>query len=158
MPLKVLCNFITLAEELAMTTAISARFKRLKMTQYEPGHFDNVISRYREASMSDSVWSASPECLGVIARMKQHAIKDANDNIQWKPLHVLDLSDTGYIKPHVDHTDYSGGYICGLSLLSDCVMRFKRTQSTAVDDDKLKDAFSVLLPARSFYIQSYDYY
>jgi hypothetical protein len=38
------------------------------------------------------------------------------------PVHVLDLESGGVISRHVDHTEYSGGSIVGLSLLTDAVM------------------------------------
>ena len=42
------------------------------------------------------------------------------------PVHVLDLEPTGYISRHVDHVEYSGEYIVGLSLLSHATMILHR--------------------------------
>ena len=44
------------------------------------------------------------------------------------PVHILDLHEDGYIKPHVDSIKFSGGVVAGLSLLSDGIMRSSRNQ------------------------------
>lgn len=38
---------------------------------------------------------------------------------------VIDLAQDGFIKPHVDNIKFSGGFVCGLSLLSPAIMRLK---------------------------------
>ncbi|KDO16086.1 hypothetical protein SPRG_18380 [Saprolegnia parasitica CBS 223.65] len=61
-------------------------------------------------------------------------------------VHVIDLAEAGYIKPHVDSIKFSGQIVAGISLLSPSVMRFKEE----VGPSQL-DAF---LPRRSFYCMS----
>lgn len=41
---------------------------------------------------------------------------------QLLPVHILDLAADGFISRHVDHVEYSGESIVGLSLLTDAVM------------------------------------
>ncbi|KAJ8971174.1 hypothetical protein NQ317_013369 [Molorchus minor] len=38
-------------------------------------------------------------------------------------VHILDLDQKGYIKPHIDAVRFCGDTIAGLSLLTDSVMR-----------------------------------
>ncbi|RZF36785.1 hypothetical protein LSTR_LSTR015611, partial [Laodelphax striatellus] len=60
-------------------------------------------------------------------------------------VHILDLSEKGHIKPHIDSVRFCGNTIAGLSLLSDSVMRLAL--------EKNKDVFAdVFLKRRSLYI------
>ena len=60
-------------------------------------------------------------------------------------VHILDLHEDGYIKPHVDAVRYCGNIIAGISLLSDCVMKFVN------EKDKAKSGLA-LLKRRSLYV------
>lgn len=74
----------------------------------------------------------------------------SNQNKTIRPLesvHVLDLAADGCIKPHVDAVRFCGPIIAGLSLGSDCVMRFARSGKT-------EEYVDVLLPCRSLYVMS----
>ena len=59
-------------------------------------------------------------------------------------MHVLDLLPEGSIGRHVDHVEYSGQYILGLSLASHAVMRLLHQSSDS--------ACELLLPRRSLYL------
>ncbi|UYV68876.1 ALKBH7 [Cordylochernes scorpioides] len=59
--------------------------------------------------------------------------------------HILDLSPNGFIKPHIDSIRFCGDVIAGLSLLSDCIMRFTHEKNK----DMMADA---KLSRRSLYI------
>jgi alkylated DNA repair protein alkB family protein 7 len=96
------------------------------------------------------------------------------ETIPWRPgVHVLDLSAEGYIHhisydnlttkdigPHVDSVKFSGGIVCGLSLLSPALMRLKfenPDQSTVLNgfsqqQDKQNLVIDLLLLPRSLYI------
>jgi hypothetical protein len=63
-------------------------------------------------------------------------------------VHILDLHEDGFIKPHVDAVRFCGNTIAGLSLLSDCVMKL------TCEDDKNKWA-KALLKRRSLYIMRF---
>ena len=60
-------------------------------------------------------------------------------------MHILDLHENGYIKPHIDAVRFCGNTIAGLSLLSDAVMRLTNEK----DKNKWANAF---LKRRSLYI------
>ena len=60
-------------------------------------------------------------------------------------VHVLDLHENGYIKPHVDALRFCGNTIAGLCLLSDAVMKLTH------EKDESKYAYA-LLKRRSLYI------
>ena len=60
------------------------------------------------------------------------------------PIHLLDLHAEGAIGRHVDHTEYSGAYIVGLSLLSEAVMELHHEHSAST--------IEMLLPRRSAYV------
>ena len=60
-------------------------------------------------------------------------------------VHILDLHENGFIKPHVDAVRFCGNTIAGLSLLSDCVMKL------TMESDKSKFAYAHL-KRRSLYI------
>ena len=87
---------------------------------------------------------------------------------QLLPVHVLELGEDGYISQHVDHVEYSGGSIVGLSLLTDALMTLhhvgphaadtKGEASTAEDHSRPDQAgenapwLPMLLPRRSLYV------
>lgn len=108
----------------------------------------------------------------IIERMKTQAFREGHPSLSYVPtiqdsdtkeqpkiesvgqdirpiaeVHVLDLAADGCIKPHVDAVRFCGPIIGGLSLGSDCVMRFAR--STKPDE-----YVDVWLPRRSFYVMS----
>jgi len=118
---------------------------KLKKLRYEPGHYDNVIVNFRE--VEKPAWTQGTNAT-VIERLKDQVSRfmAAPSPVDFLPPHVLDLNDTGYIKPHVDHVSYSGVVIAGLSLLSTSVMRLVHTSHP----DRV---VRLLLPPRSFYIQ-----
>ena len=60
--------------------------------------------------------------------------------------HLLHLSSSGEILPHVDNLDASGSWILGISLGSSRVMRIESPANDA-------DTFDILLPSGSVYIQ-----
>ena len=62
------------------------------------------------------------------------------------PVHVLELAADGVIGRHVDHVEYSGGTIAGLSLVSSAVMTLHHEGTDA--------ALDLTLPPRSLYALS----
>ncbi|BGP58619.1 hypothetical protein JCM8202v2_006288 [Rhodotorula sphaerocarpa] len=73
-------------------------------------------------------------------------------------LHLLHLSSTGAIFPHVDNLDAFGHTIVGISLGGERIMHFKRTEDTAeeaavADPEAGPSEFEVLLEPGSAYIQ-----
>lgn len=88
----------------------------------------------------------------ILNRVKQFAFDNFKTNNKNSNLlnqvHVLDLHQDGYIKPHVDSIRFCGNTIAGLSLLSDCVMRL------ISEKDKSKTV-TLWLKRRSLYIMRF---
>ena len=60
----------------------------------------------------------------------------------------LDLAAEGHIGPHVDSIKFSGDYVVGLSLLSNCTMRFTPAE-TLLDLSLKNSVFDVVLVSLS---------
>lgn len=136
-PVFVQPDVISEAEEDALVTEAD---RYLRPRRYEPGHFDGVISNYRELQRPIRQWSASSRA--VLTRLAALALPPG---VEPMPVHVLDLKPEGWISRHVDHTEYSGAYIAGISLLSHAVMLLESEQGDG-------SAFELLLPRRSMYV------
>lgn len=65
---------------------------------------------------------------------------------QLQAVHILDLSETGYIKPHVDNVKFSGDLLSGLCLLSPALMDLIHEET--------KETITAFLPARCLYIMT----
>lgn len=142
-------EFITEEEEGSLLEECDRKFKG---RPYEDAHFDDVIHLYRELQAS-RLHPSSLLCK-IQTRLRSHiqsAIGLEEEKIQWKPLHVLDLSPRGHIGPHLDHVEYSGSLIAGLCLHSTAVMRFERADAQKGQGTKF---VRVLLPQRCLYLQT----
>ncbi|KAG0027964.1 Alpha-ketoglutarate-dependent dioxygenase alkB 7, mitochondrial [Podila clonocystis] len=150
-------NYLSPQEHNMMVEAATKKLKRAlgKQVRYEDGHFDGVITRYRECSASD--WGAPPQpaSLGVEQKERQtpsevlQAIKLQYFPQDWKWVapHILELeAGRGGIKPHVDHLEASGQVVAGLCLGSTAVMEL-------IHDKEPSKSFRVLLPKGCFYFQ-----
>ncbi|KAF0484142.1 DnaJ-domain-containing protein [Gigaspora margarita] len=113
-----------------------------KQIVYQDSHFDDVIQGYRECQASH--WVDQNDKVIEIFNKKVYDFFPRT--IEWLPVHILDLSETGGIKPHIDNVDYSGNIVAGICLLSSTVMIFRHK------DDKNCN-FSVLLEPGCLYIQ-----
>ena len=71
----------------------------LGRTPYERGHFDQVITGYRERLLS-----TFKGCMTVekIFKRYQEAFEAELSGLSMQPVHVLDLQPQGLVKPHVD--------------------------------------------------------
>jgi len=77
--------------------------------------------------------------------------------LSWLPVHVIDLAEDGYITPHVDSIKFSGGLVCGVSLLSPAVMTLRPAPHEDSDHVVEKNDFDdscvrLYLPPRSLYV------
>lgn len=140
-------GFITETEGNALVAEAS---RRLKRRRFENGHWDSVITGYREVELSapddqhppqgyDAEDGAAhvPSYVKVIQKTRKHlenrhfdghggcADRNVSNNIGWLPCHAIDLSSNGELKPHVDSVKFSGKIVAGLSLISDAVMRLR---------------------------------
>ncbi|KAF9171491.1 hypothetical protein BGX20_007457 [Mortierella sp. AD010] len=162
---QILQDFVLFPEYLSskehdmLVEAATKKLKRAlgKQVRYEDGHFDGVITRYRECSASD--WGSGVESIPkssttdtkdrttpqeVMQSIKQQFFPS---HWRWVAPHILELeSGKGGIKPHVDHLDASGEVVAGLCLGSTAVMEL-------IHQDDPKKQFRVLLPKGCFYFQ-----
>lgn len=138
-------EFLNEQEENCLFKEVEPYMKKLR---YEFAHWDDAIHGYRETERQH--WS--PNCAAILDRVRKLAF---SPGIKLNNLvHVLDLAEAGYIKPHVDSVRFCGSTIAGLSLLSDSIMRLNHEK-----EKKLYADF--LLRRRSLYIMKdvarYDY-
>ncbi|KAL8013381.1 putative alpha-ketoglutarate-dependent dioxygenase alkB 7 [Plasmopara halstedii] len=111
----------------------------LKRRRYEISHWDNVILNFKE--MERSRWST--ETQRILQKVRETAILP-KELTYFSAVHVIELAEDGYIKPHVDSIKFSGRVVAGLNLLSPCIMRFRE-----VNGDSVIDAY---LQRRSMYM------
>jgi alkylated DNA repair protein alkB family protein 7 len=150
---------------------VEAALKKLKralgkQVRYEDGHFDGVITRYRECSATD--WGADSGAgagaattttgsrTGSAGRAERSTPQEVMQSIKqeffphhwkWVAPHILELeAGKGGIKPHVDHLEASGEVVAGLCLGSTAVMEL-------VHENNPNQSFRVLLPKGCFYFQ-----
>ena len=93
----------------------------------------------------------SEENQKILQRVRQFAFdafSDTENTNLLSHIHILDLHEDGYIKPHVDAVRFCGNTIAGISLLSDAVMKLTN------EKDKSKYGLA-LLKRRSLYIMRY---
>jgi len=136
--LRVMEDIITEDEERVVA---DEGMKILKRRRYEEDHWDQVIVKFKE--MERSRWST--ETKRVLDRIREAPILP--QGLSYFPaVHVIDLAEDGYIKPHVDSIKFSGRVVAGVSLLSPSIMRFKEEHGESVID--------ALLPRRSFYMMT----
>ncbi|KAF1319626.1 hypothetical protein FI667_g13085, partial [Globisporangium splendens] len=152
--LRVMQDVVTEEEELVVAEEC---MKILKRRRYEEDHWDQVIVKFKE--MERSRWSTELTKKHAIAcvwlRIETKRILDRLREVPILPqgleyfpaVHVIDLAEDGYIKPHVDSIKFSGRVVAGVSLLSPSIMRFKEEHG-----ESIIDAF---LPRRSFYVMTY---
>lgn len=123
-----------------------------------------VISGYRESTLTD--WPAlltselNDQLRSILARahllilpVSEHP--GLTPSLQSHPrllTHLLHLSSSGYILPHVDNVEASAGSILGLCLgvERDLVLSQQKPGSSTVDEIRLR------LPAGCAYIQRYN--
>ncbi|KAJ0058292.1 hypothetical protein NL108_012755, partial [Boleophthalmus pectinirostris] len=98
-----------------------------------------AIHGYRETERL--TWG--PACAEILTRVRSLAFPPGSPLLG--PVHVLDLDQKGYIKPHIDSVKFCGSTIAGLNLLSASVMRL-------VKQDSPHEWLDLLLPRYSLYI------
>lgn len=122
-------DFISEAEEQGLHAETEKTMKRMR---YQYDHWDDAIHGYREMEMIE--WR--PENEAVLKRLRARAF----DQQTLPHVHILDLAGDGIIKPHVDSSRYCGTTIAGISLLTDCIMRLRRTNENKYKQGKLDEA------------------
>ena len=130
-------EIISEAEESAL---VAEAERWLARRAFEPGHFDGVIRNYRE--QQQPLGRVREPSRALLQKLSAAAVPGA----EVLPVHVLELAADGVIGRHVDHVEYSGGTIAGLSLVSSAVMTLHHEGTDA--------ALDLTLPPRSLYALS----
>jgi hypothetical protein len=129
----------------------------LKRRRYQRDHWDQVIVGYKEVERAYWQNPDNEEVIGCIRRkiesvvvnspnimnkMGYHDLKIAKDKLlmEWLPVHIIDLEDNGFISPHVDSVKFSGGLVCGLSLLSPSIMTLTLPDKNYAADDGTEES------------------
>ncbi|PRP73425.1 putative alpha-ketoglutarate-dependent dioxygenase ABH7-like, partial [Planoprotostelium fungivorum] len=134
--IRIIPNFITPDEEESLMNEV----------KYEENHWDKVIVDFRETEKTR--WKEENE--SIFRRMREMF----DTNIKWLPgVHILDLTEKGYIGPHVDSIKFSGSIISGISLLSDCVMKLTPHSIPPVISGTSTPTILMHLPRGSLYWQ-----
>jgi alkylated DNA repair protein alkB homolog 7 len=108
--------------------------------RYEKGHWDAVISDYKEVELGSDL---SPLSVQALERCKHRLLsRHLKPTSTFLPCHAIDLKQAGQLTAHVDSIKFSGTMVAGLSLLSSSIMRL-RVEDRFVD---------LLLPPRSLYV------
>jgi alkylated DNA repair protein alkB homolog 7 len=66
-------------------------------------------------------------CCCYIPQIRQHAAMPAITGA-WLPVHAIDLTAAGHIRPHVDSIKFSGTVVAGISLLSTAIMKLQHPE------------------------------
>ncbi|VVC27268.1 Alpha-ketoglutarate-dependent dioxygenase AlkB-like [Cinara cedri] len=136
----IITDAVSIDEESLLVIEIE---KSLKHLRYQNDHWDNAIHGYRETEIV--TWK-DPRNLNIMQRLSSRVFTDKSSTNPMQRVHILDLLNNGYVKPHIDSVRFCGNIIAGLSLLSDSVMRLA--------NENVPDVYTVyaLLPRRSLYI------
>lgn len=107
---------------------------------FDQGHFDGVITHFREMHLTEWPPEDDERVAALLGRL------DAVTPDVETQTHILHLASEGEILPHIDNVEASGAWILGVSLGSPRILRMQN----ASDD---REVFHVLLPSGSVYIQ-----
>ncbi|OSD08678.1 hypothetical protein PYCCODRAFT_1380442 [Trametes coccinea BRFM310] len=118
---------------------VQALFLPDESYDFQEGHFDGVINRYREMHVTS--WPEDiPELPPLLERLRQiHPDQDTQT-------HILHLASDGEILPHVDNIEASGTWILGVSLGDERVLRLE-------DPSAPEERYEISLPSGSVYLQ-----
>lgn len=112
MSVRVIPEVVSEEEETAIVEAFDERLQR---KAYEAAHWDHVIAGYRELEV--------PRPEGVLREVSERVKRLVfREQVRVQAPHLLDISEMGHMRPHVDHVSYGGGVICSLNLLSPAVI------------------------------------
>ncbi|KAF8894474.1 hypothetical protein BD779DRAFT_1434806 [Infundibulicybe gibba] len=106
---------------------------------FQEGHYDQVIRRYREMHLAGWPTADFDGLTGVLHRL--HSLCPTSNT----QTHLLHLASDGEILPHIDNVSASGSWIMGVSLGAERLLRLESIDKT--------DSFEVLLTPGSIYLQ-----
>jgi alkylated DNA repair protein alkB family protein 7 len=142
-PVVLLPNFITQAEMEALAAETT---KEMNRRRYEQSHWDSVIRKYRELQkpLRDLAPGSVLQCVAgrvhaLFAQMEPRYLMPVRGprHRPFASVHVLDLAADGRIDSHVDSVLFSGDVVCGVSLLSGCVMELDEKEPAELERGSL---------------------
>ncbi|KAI8391538.1 uncharacterized protein BYT42DRAFT_198949 [Radiomyces spectabilis] len=142
-------NFLSSEEHDRIVDICNRKLKRVlgRNAPYVQGHFDKVITGYKECRASHWGFREDDEREIYMNRLVKERIYSLfPDNYRWLDPHILDLSPDGEIRGHVDNIEASGSVVAGLCLLSPAKMTLQHEKDPECRVD-------VLLEPGCFYIQ-----
>lgn len=146
-------NAVTVGEEQALLKYLLSKFKKKK---YENGHWDSVITKFKETEVAEDSDVIVNE---ILQRCKQSVIIATGKEYQFLPVHAIDLAQDGVISPHVDSVKFSGELIAGLSLVSTRILRLSPNINDSDSVKRLTElnydlgkSYDIILPPHSIYI------
>lgn len=142
---QVLPDVITPEEEVRLVAELEGNVRRRR---YVDNHWDSVIEKYREVEKRKWI---DPANKALAERIKALILQTLQrpKTLPFLPVHVIDLAEDGFIKPHVDSIKFSGDIVCGISLCSPAIMQLKGDEEQGMDPSSI---VRLLLRPRSLYI------
>jgi alkylated DNA repair protein alkB family protein 7 len=128
-------NFITQVEGVALKKDVLARMRRRK---FQKGHWDAVITDYKEVELPNHVLSKESGAAMERVRTQIEQTHFSGEEVEWIPSHAIQLRKDSDLKAHVDSVKFSGDIVAGLSLSSASIMRLKPASPSELcehDDD-----------------------
>lgn len=136
-------NFLSQEEQQTLLHDVERKIARRIYNKY---HWDHAIHDYREITMKSTFWSEDSKL--ILQKIKKEIVgatrvAESEDDdpqtsppqtstphgghhdpsiVKFLPVHVLDISAEGYLKPHIDSELFSGGFVATISLLSSSVL------------------------------------
>ena len=152
-------NFVSPSEGDVLVKDLMSRMKRRR---YERGHWDSVISQYKETELSDALFT-EPEIPNIFHRVRRQLEANHLDYkpVQWLPCHAIDLKKDGELNAHVDSIKFSGDLVAGLSLISSSIMRLIPDDGSDKEDQAKPNSnesgwIDLYLPPLSLYVLTGD--
>ena len=142
---QILPDVITPEEEARLVAELEGNVRRRR---YVDNHWDSVIEKYREVEKREWIDSANKALAERIKALILQTLQRP-PTLPFLPVHVIDLAEDGFIKPHVDSIKYSGDIVSGLSLCSPAIMQLKGDEEQGMDPTSI---VRLLLRPRSLYI------
>jgi len=130
-------DFISDIEESNLVLEVQPHLER---QVYEKDHWDEAIVDFRETERKH--WN---HLNTEIIKKLQNTAFDPEGTRLLPYIHVLDLAENGFIKPHIDSSRFCGDTVAVLSLLSDSVLKL-------VHEKHENYIVHVLVPRRSLYV------
>jgi len=135
-------------------TADQVLLRSFLRRRYEQGHWDAVITDYKEVELGDESTLSTLSQQTLDKCREELRNRHLKPSAQFLPCHAIALR--GQLKAHVDSIRFSGSMVAGISLLSSSIMRL-----VPANNNGNKHWIDLCLPPLSLYVLTgmsrYDY-